>query len=162
MPMFLKAAIKHFPNEMGLLFQRDNQGITVLERSITKHGREDTFKIIRECIPQDTKLPILHHVVKHAPQYLQYFMQLYPHAVYLRDEEGDERTCFQARLASGNVTFNSNLQFLTGMSPDQIEMVDPVTDLYPFMVAASEEVCDLDTVYYLVRREPKLVYGNSD
>ena len=49
--------------------------------------------------------------------------------------------------------------FLIGLSPDQIETVDPVMDflnLHPFMVAASHEVCDLDTVYYLFRREPML------
>lgn len=44
------------------------------------------------------------------------------------------------------ITMIFDVQFLTSMSPDQIERIDPVTDLYTFIVAASENACDLCTV----------------
>ena len=158
MKLFLRAALEYFPYEVGLLFQKDKYNRTSLEVAISKFGKDETFEIIRQCIPQETSMPILHHVVKHAPQYIGDFILHYPDAIYLRDEQGDKRTYVQARIASGNTTFAKSPEFLSSISPDQIMMVDPVTDLYPFMVAASGETSDLDTVFYLLKREPKLVF----
>ena len=75
-----------------------------LEVAILKYGKDEIFKIIHKCIPQDTTIPILHDVNKHAPQYISDFVVHYLHAMYLKDEQGDERTYFQARIASRNTT----------------------------------------------------------
>ena len=158
MPIFLRSALKHFPNELGLLFHQDNQGRSILEAAISKYGKYETFSIIRQCIPQDTTIPILHQVVKHAPHYISDFIFHYPDAMYLQNVQGDKRSYFQARVASGNTTFAKDVVFLASMGPDLIQSIDPVTDLYPFMVAASGKTSDLDTVFYLLKRDPKLAY----
>ena len=111
--IFLRTALKHFPNELGLLFQKDRRGRTAVEVAISRHDKDTVFKAIRQCIPPDTSLPILHHVVKHAPQYISDFTFYYPNAVYLKDEHDNNRTYFQARIASGNTTFAKDAEFLT-------------------------------------------------
>ena len=125
---FLRAAVKLHPKDIGLLFQLDNDNKTVFDAAVSKHGKDATFNIIRECIPQDTHLPILHHVVKFAPQYIDDFAYYYHGTGYFRDNDG--RTLPQVRLACGNVTLKNNAQLLIGMTPEQDEEIDPVTDLY--------------------------------
>ena len=41
---------------------------------------------------------------------------------------------------------------------EQVREIDPGNDLYPFMVAASGETCDLSAVYSLLRRNPALAH----
>jgi hypothetical protein len=116
-----------------------------------------TFGAIEQCIPLDEagQLPILHRVVEHAPQYSNEFGMRYPSAMFLRDNNG--RVLYQAELASGNRTFGQDSMFFLRMSDEQVREIDPGTDLYPFMVAASGETSDLSAVYYLLRRNPCLV-----
>jgi hypothetical protein len=52
--MFLKTSLKHHPQHLGLLFQKDTSGKTAFERAIEKHGIEETFLVIKQCIPTDT------------------------------------------------------------------------------------------------------------
>ena len=47
------------------------------------------------------------------------------------------------------------------MSDEQVREIDPGSDLYPFMVAASGETCDLSAVYALLRRNPSLAHRNK-
>jgi hypothetical protein len=76
-PVFLKASLKHYPNELGLLFQKDtSEGQIACKRAFNHklHGKEKTLKAIGKLIPfDDPKLPILHHFAKHAPQYMEDF-----------------------------------------------------------------------------------------
>jgi hypothetical protein len=61
--VFLKAAVTHHPQEIGLLFQTNNDGKTACERAFDTYGKDKTLEAIGECIPfDDPKLPILHHV----------------------------------------------------------------------------------------------------
>ena len=74
--VFLKASLKHYPNDLGLLFQKDSEGQTACERAFEAgdSGKENTLKAIGKLIPfDDPKLPILHHFAKHAPQYMEDF-----------------------------------------------------------------------------------------
>jgi hypothetical protein len=156
--VFLKAALNHYPQDLGLLFQQDNDGQTACERAFDKYGKDETMKAIRECIPfDDPKLPILHHVVKDAPQFMNDFAFRYPLAAYLRDEQG--RTLHQAYIASGTKTYKNNAMFFIRMSDDEIREIDPATDLYPFMVLASDQTSDLSAVNFLLRRNPSLAHG---
>jgi hypothetical protein len=73
---------------------------------------------------------------------------------YFIDSQG--RTLHQAKLASGNKTYIDDPMFFLEMSDEQVREIDPGNDLYPFMVAASGETCDLSAVYSLLRRNPAL------
>jgi hypothetical protein len=159
--VFFKGALKHYPLDLGLLFQKDNDGKTACERAFDKYGKDKTMKAIGECIPfDDPKLPILHHVVKDAPQFMNDFGNRYPSAAFLRDNQG--RTLQQATLASGTKTYKDNVMFFLGMSDEQVKKRDPGTDLYPFMVLASSgHTSDLSAVYYLLKRKPFLIFGDE-
>ena len=157
--IFLKTALRYHPNDLGLLFLKDSKGQTACERAFKTYGKDKTMAAIGKLIPfDDPKLPILHDVAKHAPQYMNDFGSRYPSATYFRDCEG--RTLHQAALARGNKTFMDDAMFFLEMSDEQVRDIDPGSDLYPFMVAASGETCDLSAVYSLLRRNPALAHSS--
>lgn len=189
---FVSESLHRHPEEMGLIFQKGNDGQTLFERMLRHSGEEATFQFLRECIPidliEEKGLPILHHVAREAPQYMQMFIKYYPSAVFLRDKYG--RSLRQAELASGNMTFSKNAYFFTNMSDGDLRVADPEDDLYPFMMAASSAKitatdtegnvdgdendddddassilpkprCDLDAIYYLLRRDPSFAHGGQ-
>ena len=189
---FLEESLHRHPEEMGLIFQKGNDGQTLLERIFRHNGEEATFQFLRECIRidliEEKCLPILHHVAREAPQYMQMFIKYYPSAVFFRDKYG--RSLRQAELASGNMTFSKNAYFFTNMTDGDLRVADPDDDLYPFMMAASSAKitatdtegdvdgdendddddapsilpkprCDLDAIYYLLRRDPSLAHGGQ-
>ena len=155
--IFFKAAFKHYPQEMGLLFQKNNEGKMACECAFDKCGKKETFKAIGKIIPfEETTVTVLHYVVEHAPHLLDDFAKYYSSAAHLRDASG--RKLYQTKLASGNATFGKSASFFVGLKDDEIAEIDPGTDLYPFMVSASEETnSDLSAVYYLLMRNPALV-----
>ena len=72
--MFLKAPLRYHPHDLGLLFLKDDEGQTACERAFKKYSKDETMPAIGELIPfDDPKFPILHHVAKHAPQYMKDF-----------------------------------------------------------------------------------------
>jgi hypothetical protein len=150
--LFLATALKHHPHDIGLIFQTNDEGKTAFECALNKFGKDATFGAIEKCIPLDGagQLPILHRVVEHARQYSNEFGKRYPSAMFLRDN--NRRVLYQADLASGNRTYDQDSMFFLGMRDDQVREIDPGTDLYPFMVAASGETSDLSAVYFLLRR----------
>ena len=153
--VYLHTALKHPPWHLGLLFQKDHSGQTVYERSMKKYGNDKTFNVIKQCIPTDTKLPILHHGIKDAPQFMNDFTSRYPSALYHRDKDG--RTLTQAALTSGAKTFKNDSIFIGKMTDDEIAELDPVTNQYPFLTCATHESCDLSTIYVLLSRNPSLL-----
>jgi hypothetical protein len=158
--MFLKTALRYYPNDLGLLFQKDDEGQTACERAFKKYGNDKIMSAIGDLISfDDPKVPILHYVAKHAPQYMRDFGSRYPSATYFRDSQG--RTLHQAALASGYETYKDDPMFFLEMSDEQVREIDPGSDLYPFMVAASGETCDLSAVYALLRRNPSLAHRNK-
>jgi hypothetical protein len=157
---FLKAALRYHPNDLGLLFLKDQKGQTACERAFKRYGIDRTMAAIGDLIPfDDPKVPILHHVAKHAPQYMKDFGSRYPSATYFRDSQG--RTLLQAKLASGNKTFINDSMFFLEMSDEQVREIDPGNDLYPFMVATSGKMCDLSAAYALLKRSPSLAHRNK-
>lgn len=153
---FLKTALKHHPNDLGLLFQMNVEGETALDGAINMYGKEATFKAIEECLPSDeTELPVLHHVVQNAPQYQNDFAMRYASTGFLRDSKG--RKLSQAELASGSKRFNNDATYFVKMTDEEVQEIDPGTGLYPFMVLASGQTSDLSAVYYLLRKNPSLV-----
>jgi len=69
----LETRMKHYPEHLGLLFQKNSHGKTACEVTFEKNRKDETFKVIRECIPAQDKHTILHHVNTHAPQYMNDF-----------------------------------------------------------------------------------------
>jgi len=53
---------------------------------------------------------------------------------------------------------NSLIKDLVGRSPATIEVVDPVTKLFPYQLAATNPLVSLDTVNNLLRRCPELMW----
>ena len=153
--MYFQTALKHHPQHLGMLFQKDDSGKTLFERAINKYGEEKCFNVIKQYIPTDSKLPILHHVVKNAPKYMNDFAIHYLSAMYLRDEDG--RTLTQATIASGSKTLKNDTMFFGKMTDDEIAELDPVTKQYPFLTCAACESSDLSTIYALMLRNPSLL-----
>jgi len=52
---------------------------------------------------------------------------------------------------------NSIIKDLVGRSPATIEMIDPVTKLHPYQLAATNPLVALDTVFHLLRRCPDVI-----
>eukprot|EP00979_Chaetoceros_neogracilis_P017005 scaffold10171_cov446-Chaetoceros_neogracile.AAC.11 len=153
--MYLRTSLKYYPQHIGCLFQKDNNGKTAVRSAIEEHGVDEAFKAIKDCIPTDTTLPILHHAAKDAPEYFNDFSVRYPSAIYLRDENG--RSFKQAQLAAGTKTFENDCFFFLTLSDDEIAEVDPVTKQYPFLTAATTGTGDLSTVYFLLSKNPSLL-----
>ena len=153
--MYFQTALKHHPRHLGLLFQKDKSGKMAYERAVEKYEIEETFNAIKQCIPTDTDLPILHHVVRDAPKYMNDFTIRYLSAAYLRDVDG--RSVRQAAIASGSKTLKNATMFYVNMTDDEIAEHDPVTNQYPFLTCAAGETSDLSTVYVLLSRNPSLL-----
>ena len=162
------SSFEHHEKEAGLLFQTGNNrsAITACQRAVDKYGKEVTMEVISKYIPLDNpQLPILHHVeAKHAPKYLNDFLMhdflmRYTSAAYMKDSDAHNLDRAMM-LVSRKTTFESNaMYFMRTLSDDQAREIDPLTDLYPFMVAASEQTSDLSAVFVLLRRNPSLVGG---
>ncbi len=155
--MVLKTSVKLFPNDMGLLFDKTSTSMTAFDVASGRYGVNSTMKVVRECIPPSDNYPILHHVIQHVPQQMNVFVTHYPEAAYVRN--ADNRTLFLSTLASGNKTFCEDPIYFLKASDDEVGEMDPVTELFPFALAASGNSSDLMTVYKLLRRAPDLVLG---
>jgi len=152
--IFLKASIQHHPQHIGLLFQKDSDGVTACEYAFSNIGKEQTFKSMQSIIPATMDLPILHHVNRHIPQYINDFARWYPSAIFQRDENG--RTIKQDEIARGAKTFDSDAFFFINMTDDEIAAVDPLTGQYPFLTMAAT-ASDVQSIFYLLRRNPSLI-----
>ena len=189
--LLVEIAMKYHRYDIGLIFQKDMDGMTAIGRAIDISGEEKSFEFLNDyLIPfTDPEVPILHHCAKDAPQLMDTFAKYYPSAIFLRDKYG--RTLRQAELASGNKTFAKNAFFFVNITDADLRVADPKDDLYPFMMAASRmdttrtcaanqtenddlnddtnsdvlttqvPRCDLSAVYYLIKRDPSLAYGGE-
>ena len=154
--MILKAGMKYYPEHLGFLFQKNKRkgDKTACDTAFEQFGKVLALEAIQKCIPPDANHPILHHVIKHVPQYMHDFEILYPSAMFLRDEK--HRLFLHVALSSG-ARFKTDSEFLTRTRDYEIEERDPVTGLYPFMIAPSAEKFDVSTIYCLLRRNPALL-----
>ena len=154
-PTFLKTSLERHPRNAGLIFQKDQHGKTACEYAFDRHGKEETLNILRDLIPPDApQFPILHHVAKHAPQYMDDFAIRYPSSIHTLDSFGctiseDES---QGRIPASDSTHTYRINGTSMIGPG----------LYPFMVAACGNTSDhLSAVYCLLRRDPSLVNGGE-
>jgi len=163
--MALQACLKYYPQHLGFLFKHDFDGKTACQLVIEGFGKEDALNAIAECIPttsdtDDTApvVPILHHVIQNAPEYMNDISARYPSAIFVRDDKG--RSVHHVALSTG-YNYKEHALFFQQMSDEQIEDKDPVTDLYPFVLAASlcddYDMADVSTIFYLLRRCPSVL-----
>ena len=162
---FLEASMQRHPQDAGLLFQKDQDSKTAFEYAFDEYGKEETFNILTDLIPPDApQFPILHHVAKHVPRYMDDFTLRYSSSIHTRDALG--RTVSQVEnqgiLASGKKTYKNNSTFFVRLSDEDLRTTDPDrAGLYPFMVAASGNISDLSAVNCLLRRDPSVAYGGK-
>ena len=64
--MVLKCGMKYYPSKSGFLF-RKYKGKIACEAAIQRFGVDKVMACIKRCIPNSEELPILHHVLAHAP-----------------------------------------------------------------------------------------------
>ena len=158
-----------FEEMLDPLFERNTDGETACECAFKHFGKQNTLDALKKLIPADTKFLILHHVIAEVPQYVHDFMEICPAATSLRDEKG--RTAAQFALAYGYKTAKKDALFFEAMSQKEIEEKDAETNLYQFMVAAASDIkvikdehelsVDLNTIWYLLGRNPAVLGGHS-
>ena len=47
----LRAALQLYPNELGMLFQRDNVGVTVLDNTCSEFCPNFVITFFKNCVP---------------------------------------------------------------------------------------------------------------
>jgi len=121
-------------------------------------GQKPPFDIIDNCIPLNRAgtLPILHSVTEHEHYHLTKFAKRYPSLLFVRDQ--NEREIHQTEMASGHKSSGKCIKFNLCMSDGQVREKDPGTGLYPFMVAACNDISDLRGVHYLLRNPSLMSY----
>ncbi|GFH44107.1 hypothetical protein CTEN210_00581 [Chaetoceros tenuissimus] len=155
LPIFLEASFKYYPNFSGLLFINDDAGNMAFDTMCDVIGTKETMTVLYDLLTPKSDYPILHHVLVNAPQHRELFMEYFPWAYHLKDQ--NNRTLHQAVLAAGPDVMNLNKQLFASLSDNRIRKKDPVTTLYPFAAMAVGEHADLKNTYYLLRRYPSVL-----
>ena len=85
-----------------------------------------------------------------------------PCAILLQYIWDDKQRAFHHVALSREASFKTDAMFITSRRDDKIEERDPVTELYPFVIAASAVAeSDLFTIYHLLRRNPSCRKGGG-
>ncbi|GFH49901.1 hypothetical protein CTEN210_06377 [Chaetoceros tenuissimus] len=149
--LLLKIGFKYHANIGGILFVKDDEGTTGLNCMCDEIGVDEVLTMLH--------YPILHHVFVMAPHQKDSFMKQFPWAYHLRDH--NDRTLHQAVLAAGPDAVNNNNVILASLTDGQIRTKDPLTTLYPFAAMAVGEHADLESTFYLLRRQPSVMDRHS-
>ena len=157
--MALKAGFEYHPNIGGLLFIKDDEGTTGLDYMFNELVGEIVMSLLYDILSPNCDYPILHHVFIKAPQHINLFMRKFRWAYHLKDHNG--RTLHQTVLAAGPDIMKANDILLTTLTDNQIQTKDPITTLYPFAAMAVGEHADLESTFYLLRRQPSVMDRHS-
>jgi ankyrin repeat protein len=87
---------------------------------------------------------------------VQYLIEYAPDTTLMRD--GDGR--LPLHLAVINGTFEGSIQSLLNLNPSQVKDIDPVSGLYPYMLAASEGR-NVNIIFNLLLMCPTLAYTSE-
>ena len=154
--LILRAGMRHYPRHFGFLFGKSESGATAFHLAVKTDGLKKTMSTIRECIPpEEHHSHILHKVLKHAPEYFNAFIGIYPDWVFDKGENG--RLLLHSALAFG-MKLSGELMLTLSTPQTAIAEKDPMTGLYPFMLASRGRQNDLNTAYYLLRRDPTIYF----
>ena len=154
--VLLKAGMRHYPDSFGFLFKRSGTGRRPITQAISKYGKKETLQTIQEIILPNEEHPILHYVIRYTPKLIDYFIQRYPRAVHLKDRKG--RHLLHVSVKSG-FKLSGHLLMMIHSNKACIAEKDPVTNLYPFMLAATSgrNKKSLTTVYMLLSLRPEII-----
>lgn len=152
--ILIKTAIKHDPNHtsIGGLFAKNKGGILTINIIIDRFGKSDAWKCIEEGLSQSKDIPILHKAILYAPEHVENILTSFPHASFLRDENG--RLPIHVALETG-MKWSTLLVSIMNANTLHLGEVDPMTKFCPSALAAVEPSCDLRTISYLLRMHPK-------
>ena len=128
--------------------------MTACEAAMTKYGKANALACIKKCIPSGKGYPILHSVAKHVPHLENDIIAYYLDDFEVRDRRG--RSLSHTKIAMGKSFLSDVLFFKRTVTKTELKEKDPVTGLYPFMLAAAESKCDLNGIYTLLRRKARL------
>lgn len=139
--------------QKDLLFQK-NGPLTAFKRA---SKRFDVMHILREEFLERDGYPLLHKVILHEPNYFNQFVESFPWAIHLRDENG--RTITQLLLSSsaGREILEKNPLSYMRLNVVEIEAKDPLTTLKPFAAVASGNDGKLNISFQLLRQNPTVL-----
>ncbi len=156
----LKCGMKHYPESFGFMFKKNMRGERAILQAMDKFGKQNVLQCIRRIIPPDDQCPILHHVIRYTPDLFDDFFYTYPDGIYLKDHKG--RLLLHVALKSG-LKLSPSLMMMIHSNKECLDVKDPVTNLYPFMLAASRTSAskgrkrDLTTLYKLISLRPEMI-----
>lgn len=152
----LKAGMQYYPENFGFMFQQNGAGEMAIMQAIEEYGKEQTLQIIQNIIPSSANHPILHHVFQYTPSLCDDFICRYPDALYLKDRRG--RYLLHVAVRRGLKLSPSLLMMINSSKASILKKKDPVTNLYPFMLAATSGwQKDLTTIYKLLTLRPEVI-----
>ncbi len=131
---------------------RNEETVTTLHNMIERNGEDTTWNLIEEMLSRYTDIPILHRVIKHAPDQILNTIQRFPQAVFIRDN--DNRLPIHVALEEG-MQWCFELVSILNANISHLKDKDPVTGFYPYALAASEPSCDLKTIIHLLKLYPQ-------
>ena len=152
--MFLRSSVRHYPNQFGFLFKKNEDGDTTFHLAVKVFGTVDALSMIQKHIPSSSNTHILHSMIKYTPEYFDLFVKSYHHSVPNRNQSG--RLLLHTAMAHG-MKLSGNLILLMNCPRGAIFDKDPVTGLYPFMLMAEGTNCDLSTLFYLLQSNPRIL-----
>lgn len=152
--MIFAACIGHFPQYLGFLFAKDEDGVTTFDLAVERIGFKGVLSITQLHITQEMHLPILHKVLQFVPQHFNVFCRCYPDGIYERNVQG--RLLLHTALSHG-LQLSGGLLLTINAPEEAVSEIDPVTGLLPFMMAAVGEDSDLTTIYFVLTRKPKVL-----
>ena len=147
----LKAGMDHFSEKIGFLFAKDRNGNTALKLAIEAFGKDKVLKSVECYVAPSSNHPILHYVFSSTPELADDFVYRYPDAMFLTDKYG--RSLLHVALQEGMKLSGNILMMIYGMK-HVLKQIDPLTGLYPFMLASVALKSDLTTVNCILRRDP--------
>mmetsp|Transcript_5714 Transcript_5714/g.6606 ORF Transcript_5714/g.6606 Transcript_5714/m.6606 type:complete len:171 (+) Transcript_5714:223-735(+) len=143
-----------YPEKFGFLFKRNATGKRAIKQAIEKYGKKEILDIIQKIILPTDNHPILHYVFRYIPNLAEDFICRYPNVVMLKDRHG--RHLLHIAVKRG-LKMSSHLLMIIHCNKQCLEEIDPVTNLYPFMlVATSGFKKDLSTIYNLLCYRPEV------
>ncbi len=143
---FLKYGMKYYPQS------KNGKGISAINQAIATFGKNETMQIVQQMIPSTEDHPILHCVYKFTPDLADDFVYWYPDAERLKDSKG--RRLLHVTMKRG-LKWSPSLSMMIHCDKESLEEKGPMSNLYPFMLAAtSGHPKDLTTIYRLLRYCP--------
>ncbi len=154
----LRTMLKHNRQDpsIGGLFTTSSDGKrrTGLQKLIARFGQRRTWDMIAREVSLYKDLPILHRVIECVPDEINQVLSRFPHSLFVRDE--NNRLPIHVALENG---LEWSAEFVAIMNSNILCLneKDPLSECYPFVLAAKNLQCDLRTIHYLLRMHPKQI-----